>query len=216
MQKRDSRGLICAYRKWSASSWEPWSILDAVLRVTVDTNILSRDMQRLAGAAEGLEVQVAPTTVTLRERGASAPPDEGVVRETLVWNESQWGASVWGPSAPVMETLVLGESRLGMAALGSDEAQTRFEAILAVISDGSFPKRGDRETLTTGARRQLRDAMILEAHTRDRRDVLVSEDRKAFIGRDGAKRQKLEALCQTKIRTVDEFCREVEILVRRD
>jgi hypothetical protein len=47
--------------------------------------------------------------------------------------------------------------------------------------------------------------MILEAHTRDGRDVLVSNDRRAFIGKDGANRRQLEALCRTRIMTVDEF-----------
>jgi hypothetical protein len=134
------------------------------------------------------------------------------VQETGVWNESLWGEAVWGPSPPVYETLTLDESRLGMAVLGGDESPSRFEAILAIIGDGSFPRRGEREELTDGQRRQLRDAMILEAHTRNGRDVLVSNDVKAF-GRE--KRSKLEAVCHTKIRTVDEFCREVETIATR-
>ncbi len=94
-----------------------------------------------------------------------------------------------------------------MAALGSDESTSRFEAILTVISNGSFPKPGRRGgSLSGGERRQLRDAMILEAHARESRDVLVSNDAKGFIGNDGSKRAKLEALCRTQIMTVDEFC----------
>jgi hypothetical protein len=182
-----------------------------VLRVTVDTNILSQDMQRLCEAVEGLDVEIAQTTVTLREGGVT-PPDETAVQETMVWNESLWGESVWGASSRVYETVTLGESRLGMAVLGGDESPGRFAAILWIIGSGSFPKRGERDDLTDTQRRQLRDAMILEAHARDGRDVLVSEDRKAFIGKDGKKRAALEALCGTKIRTVGEFCREVETL----
>ena len=47
--------------------------------------------------------------------------------------------------------------------------------------------------------------MILEAHTRDGRDILVSNDATAYIGKDGTRRQLLETVCQTKILTVNEF-----------
>jgi hypothetical protein len=67
-------------------------------------------------------------------------------------------------------------------------------------------KQGQRDDPSTGERRQLRDAMILQAHARDGRDILVSDDVKAF-GREGDdRRRKLEALCGTRIMTVDEFC----------
>jgi hypothetical protein len=67
-------------------------------------------------------------------------------------------------------------------------------------------KQGQRDDLSTGERRQLRDAMILQAHARDGRDILVCDDVKAF-GREGDDRgRKLEALCGTRIMTVDEFC----------
>jgi hypothetical protein len=183
-----------------------------VLRVTVDSDILPRQMQQIREAVGGLSVEIAPTTVTLREQGVTRLPDEEAVQETLVWNESPWGESVWGPSPPVYETLTLGESRLGMAVLGGDDAPSRFEAILDIIGNGSFPKSGERDDLIRGELHQLRDAMILEAHARDGRDVLVSNDVTAF---GGAGRSKLEALCHTKIRTLDEFCREVETLAAR-
>ena len=48
--------------------------------------------------------------------------------------------------------------------------------------------------------------MILEAHVRDGRDILVSDDRRAFVGHDGANRCKLESALATRIMTVDEFC----------
>jgi hypothetical protein len=89
---------------------------------------------------------------------------------------------------------VLDESRLGMAALGDDDSPFRFEVALAVMSNGSFPRPGNRDNLSPGQKRQLRDAMILEAHAREGRDVLVSNHRD-FIGKDGAVRRKLEALC---------------------
>jgi hypothetical protein len=177
-----------------------------MLRITVDTNVLDTErIARIREATEGLDVDIAPTTVTVRERPGKPPRGEAIP-ETAVWGESRYGEAVWGPSPPVGETFTLGESRLGMAALGANESPSRFEAILAVISNGGFPKPGRREQLTTGERKQLRDAMILEAHAREGRDVLVSNDVRAFVGKDGSKRKTLEALCRTRIMTVDEFC----------
>ena len=166
--------------------------IQIVLRVTLDTNVFDADeMNQIRAATTGLDVELAPTTVTPRERPTSAPPGQPIT-ETAVWDESRWNEGVWGPSPPVPETFTLGESRLGVGKLGSDQSVTRFEAILAVISNGSFPKPGHRDRLSHGERTQLRDTMILEAHARERRDVLVSNDVTGFIGKDGAKRPKLE------------------------
>jgi hypothetical protein len=177
-----------------------------MLRVTVDTNVLDTDkVRRIRDAVQGLDIELAPTTVTIRERPGN-PPRAQVVPETMVWGESRWEEGVWGPSPPVSETWTLGESPLGMAALGDDESPSRFEAVLKVISNGSFPKLGARDSLTHGEQNQLRDAMILEAHARECRDILISNDVKAFIGKDGSKRRRLEALSGSRIMTVDEFC----------
>lgn len=46
--------------------------------------------------------------------------------------------------------------------------------------------------------------MNLEAHVREKRDIFVTADSKHFI-RHG-RREKLEALCSTRIMTVEEFC----------
>jgi hypothetical protein len=184
-----------------------------MLRVTIDTN--ARDhMERIRAACEGLAVEIAPTTISLRESG-TLPPNPDVVQETGVWDESTYDGSVHGPGPPVYETAVLGEWMLGFAVLGDEAAPERLEAILKVFSDGAFPKERARETLSHGERNQLRDAMILEAHARERRDVLVSDDRRAFIGRDGEKRRRLEALCATQVRTVDEFCDQACSLAAR-
>jgi hypothetical protein len=185
-----------------------------VLRVTIDTNVYDRDTRaRFEEAIDGLEVDVAPTTVTLRERPETRgeKPSSEAVYETAVWDESIWDEAVYA-EAPVYETAVLDESRLGMAVLGGDESGPTLDAILGIIGSGSFPRAGERETLTDGQRRQLRDAMILEAHTREDRDILVSNDVTAF-GRAGDKRRaKLEMLCKTRIMTVDEFCEQVPSL----
>ena len=201
-----------------------------VLRVTLDTNTIDH-RARIEAACAGLNVELAYTTVTDREtEGTSRATSGSGVTETGVWDESRWGQFVWGGSVnetgvydesrydsgavyaeePVRETAVLGEWRLGEAVLGGDESQPMLEIILRVIGGGSFPSQ--RENLTRGERRQLRDAMILEAHHRDQRDVLVTEDAKAFIN-DG-RRELLEALCVTRIMRVDEFCDGVAELAK--
>ena len=45
--------------------------------------------------------------------------------------------------------------------------------------------------------------MILQAHARDHRHVLVTNDSKAFVKH--GRREKLETLCGTRIRTRAEF-----------
>lgn len=197
-----------------------------MLRVTVDTNAIGewdRERMRSACATADHEVEFAHTSVTDREiegTDVAAPPatlaetgvydestyDSGAVYaeplvETGVWNESRWGEFRWGS---IPETFAIGESRLGQGALGEDVSPSRFEAILAAISNGSFPPHGERDTLTHGERRQLRDAMILETHARERRDVFVTNDERGFI-RHG-KREALQGICGTRIMTVDEFC----------
>lgn len=194
-----------------------------MFRVTVDTNILERTLHRMREAVEGFDVEIRRTTVSVREDGLPPHPEnDGVVPEVMVWRETRWGEGVWGPGLTidepaVRESFVWDETAsLDEAVLFGDDALSMFEAILAVIGDGSFPPPGKRDNLTKGERRQLRDAMILEAHAREGRDVLVSDDRKAFIGKVGAKRAKLEALYRTRIMTVDEFCAGIgAILAKR-
>lgn len=181
-----------------------------MFRVTLDTNTIDRRGQ-LDAACAGLNVELAYTTVTDREtEGTSRATFGGSVTETGVHDESRYDSGAVYAADPVHESSALGEWRLGEAGLGGDESQPMLEKILRVIGGGSFPSR--RDALTRGERRQLRDAMILEAHHRDRRDVLVSEDAKAFIN-DG-RRELLETLCVTRIMRVDEFCERVAKLAQ--
>jgi hypothetical protein len=101
----------------------------------------------------------------------------------------------------VPETLVLDESRLDQGVLASAQVANQLQEILDVISGGTFPR--DRSTLTSGHRRQLRDAMILEAHLRTRRDIFVTEDRRTFITR--GRREQLQSRFATRIMTRSEF-----------
>lgn len=177
-----------------------------MLKVTLDTNATEEPvLARLeaACAAAGVEAEFAHTTVSDREtEGTSFATAGALLGESPVYDDGARYDS--GVRYVIPETLTLGESRLGHSAIG--DSTTRFEAILWIVTDGSFPKAGARETLSRGQRRQLRDAIVLETHARERRDVFVTNDEVGFI-RHG-RREKLEALCQTRIRTVSEFCAE--------
>ncbi|MDO8689195.1 MAG: hypothetical protein Q7R39_04180 [Dehalococcoidia bacterium] len=158
--------------------------MSKIVKVTLDTNVLGNaEMTKIEEAARGLLVDFASTTVTDRElRGSDIQP----------------------PAKLVPEIMVLGESQLGTAVLGSDEDQGLLESLLHIISDGKFPKPGARGCLSKGHRHQLRDAMIVLAHSREERDILVTEDKKGFI--KDSHRSEIETLCSTRIMTLDEFC----------
>ena len=153
--------------------------------VTIDTNILpADDLVRLA-KQKGYEVVVV--SVTEREMNSGDTrlqvPELGQVLETGIYGESVWGKAVYGSA-------------------------NYLEPILQIISNGSFPKAGQRNQLTDGQRGQLRDAMILEAHVRDGREVFVTDDKKAFI--DNGRRDALQSLLNTRIRNREEFLQELQ------
>jgi hypothetical protein len=185
---------------------ETASMSKVAIRVTVDTNVLNAEgISRLEGAALGLPIELVQTSVSEREQETySFKPPTPTVMESAVWGESRWGQAVWGGT--VLEPLVLDESRLDQCVLGSDDDAALFETLLRIIGAGSFPKLGDRDWMSKGARNQMRDAMIFTTHVREGRDIFVTNDKKAFIGRDGNIRRQLEAMCGTRIMTLDEFC----------
>ncbi|MDQ3776299.1 MAG: hypothetical protein M3461_19045 [Pseudomonadota bacterium] len=154
-----------------------------MLTVTVDTNILP--IEDLVAAIAPGEFAFAMTSVTHREIEGSVNLTPGAetsrVPETLVWGESCWDGGFWGAE--------------------SDTAC--LERALAIIADGSFPPPNRRATLNHGERSQLRDAMILCAHVREKRDIFVTDDRRAFVRND--RRVKLEQLFSTRIMTQPEF-----------
>lgn len=170
------------------------------ITITLDTSVDAADLVAVVTAIEGRPSDIRYTSVTGRENPALDGVSGGLVMEGMIWGESSWGGAVY--QAPVPESFVLDESRLDGAVLAGDTSW--LEQILEVVSSRSFPKRGERGDLSSGERHHLRDAMILEAHAREGRDVFVTKDERGFI-RDG-RRERLEGLLQTRIYTPGEFC----------
>jgi len=150
------------------------------MKVTLDTNVLPAD-DLIASVLPGL-FEFSIVSVTDREMGGS---------ETQV-NISN-----------IPETMVLGESCLGQAVLGDSADASCLEFCLKIISDSGFPPPDKRDKLTSGERRQLRDAMIFCAHLRNGGKIFVTNDEKGFINDD--RRVKLENVLYTRIMTRDEF-----------
>jgi hypothetical protein len=179
-----------------------------LLLITIDTNLVDpKEVAPLEKVLTDIPHEIGFVSVTEREHGYEIGYLGRRVTESGVWGESPWGSSNW--SGPKPAQFVVGESTVApdgaipghydvVAGDGS-----LLESALTIISAGSFPKIGQRENLTSNVRRQLRDAMIFEAHVRAGRHVLVSNDVKAYV-KDG-RRARLEALGRTKIRTLVEF-----------
>lgn len=170
------------------------------LLVTVDANLLDEHMiAELIASTTGATVEFATVTVNQRERGGGF--GLCVVPETAVWGESPWDGAVWG--GPIPELMVLDETALDSGVLASEADVDVLERVMRIVSNGSFPKLGARDKLTDPQRSQLRDAMSFEAHVRHRRNVYVSNDKKAFI--TYGRREALEALSGTRIFNSAEF-----------
>jgi hypothetical protein len=180
--------------------------LEGPLLITLDTNQL-RNAEWLEEFRSSITVahELAVVSVTARERGNDALVQlVQSVPETAVWGESNWDQAVWaGDRGPILESFVVGESLVGEAMIGGGASEPSLEELLDIIADGGFPAIGKRDQLTKGHRNQLRDAMILQAHSRAARNVLVSDDTQAYVS-DG-RRERLESLCQTRILTRTEF-----------
>ena len=148
--------------------------------VTLDTSAVEPHVFDHA-AFLGYEVQVV--TVTAREvEGTSFEVRLECTRhvpELAHWGEFKWGNAVWaGPNT--IEVI---------------------DTALEIIANGSFPT--NRAALTAGQKRQLRDAMILEAHVRSESDLFVTGDEKAYT-----KHGRMEALQErlgVRILLVPEF-----------
>ncbi len=149
--------------------------------VTIDTNVAHRADLIEAAQRSGFEVSVV--SVTDRELSSSD------IRPSV--------------NSQVPEMLILDEGQLDHAVVPSEEESALLTQTLRIICNGSFPGLDSYDHFSPGQRRQLRDAIILLAHVRERRHIFVSDDRKAFL-REG-RREKLEHLLSTRIMTSSEF-----------
>jgi len=156
------------------------------MKVTLDTNILPAD-DLIASVPSG-RFEFSIVSVTDRET-------KGTKYAATRANISN-----------IPETMVLGESCLGLAVLADSTDASCLEFCLKIISDGSFPPPDKRDKLTSGRLRQLRDAMIFCAHVRNGGEIFVTNDTKGFINDD--RRIKLENVLYTRIMTRDEFLTE--------
>lgn len=151
------------------------------MRITLDTNVV--DVAEVVDSARRCGHEIAVVSVTGREVEGSSFTihlrDLDTVHETAVWGESKWGNAVWA----------------------SEDSSAVLDEILQIISNGSFPN--DRGNLSTGQRRQLRDAMILQSHIREGRDIFVTNDGRAF--RRPGPGQRLCERFGVQIMTSEEF-----------
>jgi len=99
---------------------------------------------------------------------------------------------------------VYGEARYGSARYHSEESSNVLEEILSIISNGSFPK--NRDDLSQGYLHMLRDAIILQTHITDKRDIFITNDRRAFVKNE--LRKKLEDQFNIEILTKEEFIKK--------
>jgi len=157
------------------------------MEITLDTNTL--DKSDLVRRAQEVGLDLVVTTVTERE-----------VRS--------YNTVMGSGMKTIPEVFVVGESPLGDAVLGSENDSDIFEDLLRIISNGSFPAMGNRESLVPGQRRQLRDAMAFASHVRAGRDIFVTDDKRGFI-RHG-RRERLEHTYSTRIVTTQEFLEYVD------
>jgi hypothetical protein len=155
------------------------------MRITVDTNVLSPSNDLVIARAEALAFDVRLVTVSGREAGTGSSRDAAARLEA------------------VAEAGIFDESQFGQAVFAAEDEESRIEYLLEVIADGGFPAPGNRQTLSPGHRRQLRDAMIFSAHVREGRDIFVTGDEAAFLCR--GRRSLLEGRFHTRILTPPEF-----------
>jgi len=163
-----------------------------VLKITLDTNTVRPEQLSPAISKVRGGVDVATTTTVAREIG---PTYHTSLHELHILPE------FW----------VMGESPMGVAVLARETERDLFEATLVAITNGSFPSRENRSTLTQGQRNQLRDAMIFCTHVREGRDIFVTNDVKALGSEGSEQRLRVNTVApKTKIMTLPEFERYCE------
>jgi len=157
--------------------------VNEVQSATFDTNVFPADP--LIERAHRLGLTISVISVTKREAAGSSIAEEVDSLKTI------------------HETCVVGESQVGKSVVGDEQSNRTYEKALKMLSNGSFPAPGSRDSLSDGHLHILRDAMILCAHMRENTDVLVTNDRKGFI--DHGRREAIEWEFSVRVMTVDEF-----------
>jgi hypothetical protein len=170
-----------------------------VLTLTLDTNCI--DNADLRAKATEVGAELVAFSVSRNETSGSSFSVHltalSVLPEQAVWKDGVWADGVWADR--------LWKSGPDVAYVREDDSHVvgdPFEDILGVVSNGSFPPPNARTDLSDGQRNQYRDAFILALHAQHRRDIFVSADKKAFIS--GARRERLEHMLGTRIRTPEE------------
>jgi hypothetical protein len=170
-----------------------------MLTLTLDTNCIDHVYLRAAAAAANAEL--ATFSVSRKEMGNSSFAahlrDIAILPEQTVWADGFWADGFWVDRFWTSAIDVPYRLPSGIEMRGDP-----FEAIIGVVSNGSFSPRGQRKYLTDGQRRQFRDAMILSLHAQYRRDVFVTADKRAFI--NNGRCALLETMLLTRIRTPTE------------
>lgn len=163
------------------------------IKVFIDTNIFP--IEDLPRFVNGKEIKYIFSSVTEREVSGTDLTEKLLdgekTLEVAVWDESSWDNAIWG-------------------------SENNFlEKILCIISSSSFPPMEKRNYLKDGERKQLRDAMIFENAIRSECDVFVSNDSRAFIGKDD-KRSLLENMFRIKVLSRSEYLDFIESLWAKD
>lgn len=150
--------------------------------VTLDTSVV--DDLELRNSIKAAAYSEAVVTVTVRE--LKSPKFRQYIESTerlneaAVWGESPWG-SKWGGQ-------VCGPERLSL------------KDIIRIITNGSS---FDFTSMSEGQLHQLRDALIIQAHSLEKRDFFVTNDKRGFI--NNGRREKFGQKLGVQIFTADEF-----------
>lgn len=167
------------------------------LTVTLDTNLAIPPGQTKHAALHSIlrdvNADVVVVSVTEREN-KGRPTGFRSIFENMVWGESSWGDIPWGGKI-IRESSLFSENDLHRVSL--------FEELLGILSNRSFPRSGEREHLTKAQVRQMRDALILEAHIAAKRDVFITDDND-FIGENDRVRQLISEKYHCTILKPDE------------
>ena len=110
------------------------------------------------------------------------------------------------PLGEVQKHTAYGAGAYGVGPYGGTIDKHCLRRALEIITNGAFTDPDLVDGLSSGQRRQRRDAEIICVHIREGRDVFVTLDEKGFI-RSG-RRESLEAEYGIRIMTPPEFVAE--------